>query len=35
MFSLNADELTNANVDRILNVLVRYYDEDMMWIAVM
>ena len=29
MFSLNADEATNGNMDRILNVLVRYFDEDM------
>lgn len=28
MFSLNADEATNVN-DRILNVLVRFFDEDM------
>lgn len=29
LFSLNADEATNANMDKILNVLVRYFDEDM------
>ncbi|KAI7805551.1 hypothetical protein IRJ41_010841 [Triplophysa rosa] len=29
MFSLNADEATDGNMDRILNVLVRYFDEDM------
>lgn len=29
MFSLNADEATNVNNDRILNVLVRFFDEDM------
>lgn len=28
MFSINANESTNANVDRIFNVLLRYYDED-------
>lgn len=28
MFSLNADEATDGNMDRILNVLVRYFDED-------
>ncbi|KAL0149902.1 hypothetical protein M9458_054796 [Cirrhinus mrigala] len=28
MFSLNVDEATDGNMDRILNVLVRYYDED-------
>lgn len=26
---LNADESTNANMDSVLNVLVRYFDEDM------
>lgn len=29
MFSLNVDESTDGNMDRILNVLVRYFDEDM------
>lgn len=29
MFSLNTDESTNANMDSVLNVLVRYFDEDM------
>ncbi|MEQ2298681.1 hypothetical protein AMECASPLE_007764 [Ameca splendens] len=28
MFSLNVDESTNYNVDRILNALVRYFDKD-------
>ena len=28
-FSLNADEATNANMDRVLNILVRYYDGDL------
>ncbi|KAG2467052.1 HNRLL protein, partial [Polypterus senegalus] len=28
MFSLNVDEATDGNMDRIPNVLVRYYDED-------
>lgn len=28
MFSLNIDESTNNNVDRILNVLVRFFDEE-------
>lgn len=28
MFSLNTDESTNANMDSVLNVLVRYFDED-------
>lgn len=27
-FSLNIDEATNANADRILNALIRYYDEE-------
>lgn len=26
---LNADESTNANMDSVFNVLVRYFDEDM------
>ncbi|XP_059364858.1 uncharacterized protein LOC132103782 [Carassius carassius] len=29
MFSLNVDESTDGNMDRILNVLIRYFDEDM------
>ncbi|XP_062268267.1 uncharacterized protein LOC133974640 [Platichthys flesus] len=29
MFSLNADEATNVNMDKILNVLVRFFDEDL------
>ncbi|XP_060786598.1 uncharacterized protein LOC132892255 isoform X1 [Neoarius graeffei] len=29
MFSLNADEATNANMDKMLNVLVRFFDEEM------
>lgn len=28
MFSLNIDESTDCNMDRILNVLVHYFDED-------
>ncbi len=29
MFSLNVDEATDGNMDRILNILVRYFDEGM------
>ena len=29
MFSLNADEATDVNMDKILNVLVRFFDENM------
>lgn len=29
MFSLNADEATDVNNDRILNVLIRFFDEEM------
>ncbi|XP_049334435.1 uncharacterized protein LOC125801679 [Astyanax mexicanus] len=28
MFSLNVDEATNKNMDKIMNVLVRFFDED-------
>lgn len=28
MFSLNIDEATDKNMDRIMNILVRFYDED-------
>lgn len=29
MFSLNADEVTNGNMNNIQNVLIRYFDEEM------